>query len=361
MEYRRWQGRSYLIARKKDVSHNFEEKMLLENRITGLLPFTVTVEEDDILYWYDITGYHDLQDMRSYGKPDRKFLKRFFADLVHTLRDMSPYLLEERGLILLPEMIFTEGYGERFLFCYDPGTMHNTMEYIRYFMECFLKQMEHQKQEDMQKCYEVYEMCQEKTIRYDEILSVLSKDNDDEEEHIDREEPLTKSYKDKVSEHRQKDRREGNKGYWNHLYKKIEIAKIKRKMKMKKGERENYVFRPEEVSEEPENHTVFLGSETEVVYGELKYEGEGTQDNFVMEQPIYLIGNQKEEVDGWIRSKTVSRVHARVTRDGDDYYIEDLNSTNGTYLNGEILNYKECVCLRKNDIVRFAEESYRFV
>ncbi|UCH33009.1 MAG: FHA domain-containing protein [Armatimonadota bacterium] len=34
-------------------------------------------------------------------------------------------------------------------------------------------------------------------------------------------------------------------------------------------------------------------------------------------------------------SNTVSRRHARIWRDGDDYLLADLGSTNGTLLNGE--------------------------
>lgn len=34
-------------------------------------------------------------------------------------------------------------------------------------------------------------------------------------------------------------------------------------------------------------------------------------------------------------SNTVSRRHAQIWRDGDDYFLSDLGSTNGTLLNGE--------------------------
>lgn len=58
---------------------------------------------------------------------------------------------------------------------------------------------------------------------------------------------------------------------------------------------------------------------------------------------------------------TVSRIHAKITKEEDSYYIEDMNSTNGTYCNGELLNYKEKTLLQKNDRIAFAKELYRFV
>ena len=46
--------------------------------------------------------------------------------------------------------------------------------------------------------------------------------------------------------------------------------------------------------------------------------------------------------------------------DGETYYIEDLNSTNGTFVNDEPLAYKERRKLNSNDMIRFADVRYRF-
>jgi pSer/pThr/pTyr-binding forkhead associated (FHA) protein len=47
-------------------------------------------------------------------------------------------------------------------------------------------------------------------------------------------------------------------------------------------------------------------------------------------------------------SKSVSRKHARIFFRNDEYYIEDLGSTNGTYVNG--IRVVKCA-LRKNDLI----------
>jgi pSer/pThr/pTyr-binding forkhead associated (FHA) protein len=40
------------------------------------------------------------------------------------------------------------------------------------------------------------------------------------------------------------------------------------------------------------------------------------------------------EADVRVRAEGVSRIHARVWREGDDYWLEDVGSTNGTFLSG---------------------------
>ena len=66
------------------------------------------------------------------------------------------------------------------------------------------------------------------------------------------------------------------------------------------------------------------------------------------------------DADIQIQADTISQLHARIDRDGETYYIEDLNSTNGTFVNDEPLAYKERRKLNSNDMIRFADVRYRF-
>ena len=53
-----------------------------------------------------------------------------------------------------------------------------------------------------------------------------------------------------------------------------------------------------------------------------------------IEKPALSLGKKKEEVDVVLEDSSVSRIHARITKEGSEYYLEDLNSTNGTFKNG---------------------------
>jgi pSer/pThr/pTyr-binding forkhead associated (FHA) protein len=56
-------------------------------------------------------------------------------------------------------------------------------------------------------------------------------------------------------------------------------------------------------------------------------------------------------------SKNVSRRHARIFFHNDEYYIEDLGSVNGTYVNG--VRVVKCA-LRKNDLIYLGETRILF-
>jgi two-component system cell cycle response regulator len=53
-----------------------------------------------------------------------------------------------------------------------------------------------------------------------------------------------------------------------------------------------------------------------------------------LDRPTITIG-RGEEADARLLEEGVSRLHARVTRDGDDIWVEDLGSTNKTSVNGQ--------------------------
>lgn len=59
-----------------------------------------------------------------------------------------------------------------------------------------------------------------------------------------------------------------------------------------------------------------------------------------------------------IPCKTISRHHAKVTQESGAYFVEDLESTNGTYINGKRLEKGVKERLNQGDMLTFAEHTY---
>jgi hypothetical protein len=69
----------------------------------------------------------------------------------------------------------------------------------------------------------------------------------------------------------------------------------------------------------------------------------------------FTIGRD-QRCDLFISDLSVSRLHARLTRDGTGWVLTDLGSTNGTRING--WRVREPVPLRAGDIVRFGSANF---
>ena len=72
------------------------------------------------------------------------------------------------------------------------------------------------------------------------------------------------------------------------------------------------------------------------------------------------IGKKKDEVDLALEDSSVSRLHARIITEQDMAYLEDLNSTNGTFKNGHRLHPYEKRKLDKGDEIKCGKVSMIF-
>ena len=61
---------------------------------------------------------------------------------------------------------------------------------------------------------------------------------------------------------------------------------------------------------------------------------------FALESESVVLG-RRPDCDMVLEIGTVSRQHARITRVDDYYYVEDLNSRNGTFLNGQLISGRQ--------------------
>lgn len=74
----------------------------------------------------------------------------------------------------------------------------------------------------------------------------------------------------------------------------------------------------------------------------------------------FTIGKHPELSDACIDRATVSRLHARIDQKEGVYILTDLNSTNGTSVNGYTLQANETVSLGNGDSVYLADVGYKF-
>ena len=73
----------------------------------------------------------------------------------------------------------------------------------------------------------------------------------------------------------------------------------------------------------------------------------------------FIIGSMKEYCMYVIENKLISRIHICLLLKDEKLYIQDMNSTNGTFLNGERIIENMDVQINSGDIVHIANEEFR--
>ena len=78
---------------------------------------------------------------------------------------------------------------------------------------------------------------------------------------------------------------------------------------------------------------------------------------FYLEERDHIIG-RSADVDVCLIDESISRQHAELVYRREDYVLRDLNSKNGTFLNGTEVH--ECP-LRSGDVIQIGRHSLRFM
>lgn len=95
-------------------------------------------------------------------------------------------------------------------------------------------------------------------------------------------------------------------------------------------------------------------------YGSFK-EGTASFPDIVVGGDAVTVGKLPGACEIVLQAQTVSRLHARLERRQEKYFLQDLNSRNGTFLNGERLDPQEIREFSGGDRIAFADIQYRAV
>ncbi|MBM3706717.1 MAG: FHA domain-containing protein [Actinobacteria bacterium] len=91
------------------------------------------------------------------------------------------------------------------------------------------------------------------------------------------------------------------------------------------------------VKEIPQNILDILQKVPKDRAGLIVIKGPSIGEKFLLKKPSLFIGRRSDS-DILLDDITVSRNHAVIEKTNEGYIIKDLESLNGTYLNGEIVN-----------------------
>ncbi|MCR5195637.1 MAG: FHA domain-containing protein [Pseudobutyrivibrio sp.] len=119
--------------------------------------------------------------------------------------------------------------------------------------------------------------------------------------------------------------------------------------------------------------TILSGSlanndETQILSGELQNAQnlgtlirKRTSERIVINKNDFVIGKDALHSDFFIENNgSISRKHAVIVNKGRDIYIQDCNSTNGTFVNGTRINSGSLVLLNNGDVIKISNEEFEY-
>lgn len=133
----------------------------------------------------------------------------------------------------------------------------------------------------------------------------------------------------------------------------------KKPVKKENSVEEEVLLWEQELREDGEK-TVFLSDPLPEKYPVLVSMEPGRQENIVLDRDRLTVGKQKEQADIVLSDSSVSRIHASLEKNGEDWYLRDRGSTNGTFLDGIRLEEGEKKQLKDGMEIRFSDRRFCF-
>ncbi len=305
--YKRELDHNYLVLWQEEGQENYQLDMVTGNRIPGLLSCKASLLDQKIGLYYEITSRQSLRLMLERKRLTAEELQSLLRGLQKAAEICREYLLDTAKILLNPDYIYLEPDTWELDFCYFPFEEQELQEELLRLAEYLLERLDRQDQHAVSLGYEFYRMAGEANDTLERLLEQWEKNDV----------PL---------------------------------------QAMKNQPAKNQLMEKESVEQESFLETVFLKKERgeelvlrskAAVFPTFRILGES-----------FLVGKKKDAVDGFLKARGISRFHARITREDGEYYLTDLNSTNGTFLNGGRLGVNEKARIRQGDCIEFADVEY---
>ena len=393
--------------------NEFDERLILKKKLPGLIPVERCFMDGRGEYWYQITGKQSLDTYCRLQDVSVAFIEQVILSVCSEIEILEWNLLDINCLQLEPELVYISNQTQEVLFCVYPENTQDISLGFQQLMEYLLTRIDHKDEEMVRLGYGIYEktlregynildirefIVQRRNERNPQIQDNSEMDGlgkategkrksdkvakQDRIRNVDRtgkqeEKGVLKKQVEEacpVSETGVRDWRNGlgktqeiwaaMQETWGRIRELFKTPLIPERTKKKELSQADFFYDTEEEEElEPviEIHpTVCIGQGNLREEGLLLYEGRDTYPDYHIQKEVCTVGKDQAS-DLLLQKETVSRHHAKIRKMEDGYYIEDLNSTNGTYLNDELLSYKEPRLLHSSDLICFADVKYRFI
>lgn len=373
---------------EKPKENRYQYCILNRGGIRFLLPCNLRYMDGDAFLYYDISSTQNIAQLFEGKTFGREWMRDFLWGMERMQQELGRYLLEGRNVIWSPEHIYQDLDRKDFYFMYIPYCQKDTG-----FKKLLDFWVEHIDYEDEALVEFVYSLYEQYTVAGDSCLSrqifesfkevekkekrrqriqvterTVERESTQEPEQQLTQEVISRQKAVEVPEQEYADKRKGILSFLGGRRKKTDVISyqeiLQRQVSMQTldavGEKMAYGMEEDNKEDESEEYgrTVYLEEQQKEQTRGL-YRDNGELAVRIDKLP-FVIGKKRDEVDYALEDRSVSRIHARILEEDGYIYLEDLNSTNGTFKNGLRMQPYEKRRLEKDDELRFGKVEYTF-
>lgn len=372
------EGFSNYYTVKKQADITYEKKILLQHSLECLLPCEFRMEDDEEYYYFETGMYLPLIKKINQMDP-----KAFFYELFCALEEIESYLLNLDHLKIEEDLIFLRDECSPVL-CYLPEQEKNIYDQIQEFLEECMKKISYDDRKKTRIYYELHSYLTKEKPNIRQIKDFL-KPKPEEKEIMQHEPVSAEECEEKSGRTEEKNKTVpakeiilavlsflciGIAAFFTvklliyGLYYKfvlgflgsvvafcadvICLLRLFKEENLEEEEETEFTRR----LEEDDQKTVLL---LEMPMGYLRKEDQ--EETIELTGKEFVIGSLDKDTDYQLKAVGVSRRHVRFFEEEGEVWAEDLDSTNGTKINGKRIQKQK---LNNGDIISIAREVFRY-
>lgn len=300
-------------------------------------------------------------------------------------RESQKYLLDEKYFVIDPEYIFIDPVNNEYSLLYLPDNVNdykgNNYDKLADFL---LQKVEQHNQVAVKLTYMFYKMIKVNTFSLESFIEIIDKEKTVAENKKEINEVIEESFTEAIEYPAKEEIKEEGLGktiiffvlsivfaiiyfiirnniyatyiliftiLWALLFVICLIKYIVNYVQNRNEEELEYCMQNASEDDYWNNDETVVFDDRTVVFSEEKRDFEkeytiswkekGVQKKYKITKFPVTVGKMKSEVDCCILDQSVSRIHAKIERQNGKLYIKDMNSTNGTEIDGEKIQVGE--------------------
>lgn len=339
-----------ILLDQKPEETKYQYCILNRGGIKGLLSCSLRYINGLAYLYYDISSKQNIVQLFEKRTIAREWLRDFLWSYRQIQQELDRFLLDEHNVIWFPEQVFLDLDNHTFSFMYIP--YYRQENGFGKLVEFWVEHIDYGDEALVEFVYRVYDQLEKSGDTY--LQGQIFEDARLLDQSVTEKQGSTgtSAVFPPETEARQPDT-EQEQALAAKEEKKRLFGIFDGKRRKNKEVRDNYRLEMQEamagyaVAEEYAYECREDGSQ-ETDYGRTVYIEEkadpsepdhrlySTEGKLLasIDKEALSIGKKKEEVELVLDDMSVSRMHARIVRQGKEVYLEDLNSTNGTFKNG---------------------------